>query len=59
LRPDAYAIATTKLRAEGFAFNTRTCVHERGAERVELRWNGKVYARRRGLAPPAALGEEP
>jgi hypothetical protein len=47
---DAYSIAAAKLLAEGFALNTRTCFYERGAERLKLRWNGRVYARRRG--PP-------
>jgi hypothetical protein len=56
---NAFVIATTKLRAEGFAFDTRSCVYERGDERVKLRWNGKVYARRRAPAPPAVLGDEP
>jgi hypothetical protein len=49
---DAYALAADKLLAEGFALNTRTCFYERGGERQKLRWNGRVYARRRG--PPIA-----
>ncbi|CAN7554742.1 hypothetical protein LJR219_003971 [Phenylobacterium sp. LjRoot219] len=47
-----YADATKKLLAEGFALNARTCFYERGVERLKLRWNGKVYARRRGPPKP-------
>lgn len=44
---DPYTLATAKLRDEGFALNPKTCVYERGPDRLKLRWNGKVYARRR------------
>ena len=53
---DAYAIAAKKLLAEGFALNPHTCFYERGAERLKLRWNGRVYARRRG--PPIPQGPD-
>ena len=45
-----YVVAVKKLLAEGYALNARTCFYERGDERLKLRWNGRVYARRRG--PP-------
>lgn len=48
---DAYTVAAQKLLAEGFALNARTCFYERDGERLKLRWNGRVYARRR--EPPA------
>lgn len=54
---DAYAIAARKLLADGFALNTRTCFYERGVERVKLRWNGRVYARRRGPPLPQTLDD--
>jgi len=54
---DAYAIAAKKLLAEGFALNPRTCFFERGAERLQLRWNGRVYARRRGPPKPPEADE--
>jgi len=54
---DAYIVATEKLLAEGFALNTRNCFYERGAERLKLRWNGRVYARRRGPPIPQDLDE--
>jgi hypothetical protein len=53
---DPYIVAAKKLVAEGFAFDSRTCFYERGAERLKLRWNGRVYARRRG--PPKELVAE-
>jgi hypothetical protein len=53
---DPYAIASTKLQAEGFALDGKTCFYERGLERLKLRWNGKVYARRRGPPKPPDLG---
>lgn len=49
---EPYLAATSKLLGEGFVFDAKTCFYERGAERLKLRWNGKVYARRRG--PPKA-----
>lgn len=49
---DPYTIAMQKLLAEGFALNAKTCFYERGVERLKLRWNGRVYARRRGPPPP-------
>ena len=48
---DPYGPAARKLEAEGFRFNAHTGWFERGDERVTLRWNGRVYARRRW--PPA------
>lgn len=51
---DPYTAAVSKLVREGFTFDTKTCFYERGVERLELRWNGKVYARRRGPPKPAA-----
>jgi hypothetical protein len=53
-----YVAAVKKLLAEGYALNARTCFYERGAERLKLRWNGRVYARRRG-PPLPGLGESP
>jgi hypothetical protein len=50
---DPYNVAAKKLIAEGFAFDPRTCFYERGVERLKLRWNGRVYARRSG--PPKRL----
>jgi hypothetical protein len=49
---DPYIIAADRLIGEGFAFDTKTCFYERGVERLKLRWNGKVYARRRGPPKP-------
>ncbi len=49
---DPYLVALKKLRAEGFALNAKTCFYERGPERLKLRWNGRVYARRRGPNAP-------
>ena len=43
-----YGAAVRKLEAEGFRFDPHTRSFERGDERVTLRWNGRVYARRRG-----------
>lgn len=48
---DPYVVASTKLQAEGFALNPKTCFYERGPDRLKLRWNGKVYARRRAPIP--------
>jgi hypothetical protein len=53
---DPYIVAASKLVGEGFAFDARTCFFERDAERLKLRWNGRVYARRRG--PPKTLTSE-
>jgi hypothetical protein len=53
---DPYAVAVKKLTAEGYAFDAKTCFYERGVERLKLRWNGKVYARRRGPPKPQNLG---
>lgn len=55
---DAYAAAAAKLLAEGFALNPKTCFYERGVERLKLRWNGRVYARRRGPPKPPEFGDE-
>lgn len=52
-------MAAKKLLAEGFALNPRTCFYERGVERLKLRWNGKVYARRRGPPKPPDLDDAP
>lgn len=49
---DPYLVASTRLQAEGFALNAKTCFYERGDERLKLRWNGKVYARRHGRTAP-------
>lgn len=49
---EPYLAATSKLLGEGFVFDAKTCFYERGAERLKLRWNGKVYARRRGPPKP-------
>ena len=54
---DPYIAAATKLLAEGFALDAKTCFYERGPERLKLRWNGKVYARRRGPPKPEDLGD--
>lgn len=51
---DPYSVAANKLLGEGFAFDTKTCFYERGVERLKLRWNGRVYARRRGPPKPPA-----
>ena len=54
---EPYLAATSRLLGEGFVFDAKTCFYERGAERLRLRWNGKVYARRRG--PPKPDDAEP
>lgn len=56
---DAYVLAAKKLVAEGFALNARTCFYERGAQRLKLRWNGRVYARRWGPPKPLDLDDAP
>ena len=56
---DAYINAANKLVGEGFAFDAKTCFYERGVERLKLRWNGRVYARRRGPPKPPNVGSEP
>lgn len=55
---DPYEAAAARLRAEGFAFDARTCFYERGRERLTLRWNGRVYARRRAPPKPPERGGE-
>ena len=45
---DYYLTAVAKLEGEGFVLDPKTCFFVQGAERLRLRWNGKVYAR--GLA---------
>ena len=47
-----YIAAANKLIGEGFVFDAKTCFYERGAERLKLRWNGRVYSRRRGPPKP-------
>jgi hypothetical protein len=42
-----YELATRKLLQEGFRFNSHCTTFDRGDERVKLRWNGRVYARRK------------
>lgn len=55
---DPYIVAANKLIGEGFAFDAKTCVYERGPERVKLTWNGRVYARRpRPPKPPTVVSE--
>ena len=53
-----YIVAANKLVGEGFVFDAKTCFYERGGERLKLRWNGRVYARRRAPAKSQILGEE-
>jgi hypothetical protein len=53
-----YIAATRKLLGEGFVFDAKTCFYERGVERLKLRWNGKVYSRRRGPPKAPDLGQE-
>ena len=55
---DPYIKAANRLIAEGFAFDAKTCFYERGVERLKLRWNGKVYARRRGAAKLQDLDQQ-
>ena len=54
-----YILATHRLIGEGFAFNAKTCFYERDGERLKLRWNGRVYARRRGPPKPPEMVQEP
>jgi hypothetical protein len=56
---EPYIVATHKLVGEGFAFDAKTCFYERDGERLKLRWNGRVYARRRGPPKPQDLRQEP
>lgn len=52
---EPYIVAANRLVGEGFAFDPKTCFYERGVERLKLRWNGRVYARRRGPPKPQDL----
>lgn len=54
---EPYIVAARKLAGEGFVFDAKTCFYERGVERLKLRWNGRVYCRRRG--PPKAPDLDP
>lgn len=56
---EPFIVATHRLVGEGFAFDAKTCFYERGGERLKLRWNGRVYARRRGPPKPQELVQEP
>lgn len=56
---EPYLAATNKLVGEGYVFDAKTCFYERGGERLKLRWNGKVYARRRGPPKPPELDNSP
>ena len=49
---EPYLVAAKRLVVEGYAFDAKTCFYERGVERLKLRWNGRVYARRRGPPKP-------
>ena len=55
---EPYIVAASRLVGEGFAFDPKTCFYERGVERLKLRWNGRVYARRRGPPKPQDLVQE-
>ena len=55
---EPYIVAANKLVGEGFAFDAKTCFFERGVERLKLRWNGRVYARRRGPPKPQDFDQE-
>lgn len=52
---EPYIVAARKLLGEGFVFDAKTCFYERGDERLKLRWNGRVYSRRRGPPKPPQI----
>jgi len=56
---EPYLAARDRLVGEGFVFDAKTCFYERGGERLQLRWNGRVYARRRGPPKPEAFDHLP
>lgn len=55
---EPYLVAAKRLAGEGFVFDAKTCFYERGVERLKLRWNGRVYARRRGPSKALDCGSD-
>jgi hypothetical protein len=55
--PGSYALALRTLERKGFRLNVRTGGFERAEQRVKLRWNGRVYARRSWTPQPATRPE--